>query len=193
MSTRLCIAFGVYIYSQVGLGSVLPPSQLPPCQTRKKLYCFNCSVADRRKLMSSSTIDEGVYSKFVFGNWKSHHSCSLADWMLNLFVVCNNNYICSCKKNSRTFQIVHIIRMPICGCLVKGLIHWANKSYALLHQYMSQHVAKKSETSFPKREMPMQLYSKEDLPEAAGGVFNISCNRQIFLDFANLHNHTGLF
>lgn len=40
------------------------------CETRKKLFCFYCSAAETRKLMTFSTKAEDAFSKLGFFNWK---------------------------------------------------------------------------------------------------------------------------
>jgi hypothetical protein len=40
------------------------------CETRKKLFCYYCSVAERKKLMTFSNKAEDTFSKLGFCNWK---------------------------------------------------------------------------------------------------------------------------
>jgi hypothetical protein len=40
------------------------------CETRKKRFCYYCSVAERKKLMTFSNKAENTFSKLGFCNWK---------------------------------------------------------------------------------------------------------------------------
>ena len=45
------------------------------CETKKKLFCFYCSVAESRKLLHFSTKAEDAFTKVGFCNWKKASQC----------------------------------------------------------------------------------------------------------------------
>ena len=55
-------------YVQAGWFSQHPWLSL--CETRKKLFCYYCCIAERKKLMTFSNKAEDTFSKLGFCNWK---------------------------------------------------------------------------------------------------------------------------
>ena len=55
-------------YVQAGWFSQHPWLSL--CETRKKLFCYYCSVAESKKLMKFSNKAEDTFSNLGFCNWK---------------------------------------------------------------------------------------------------------------------------